>query len=61
MNLNQLASEICRREGKKKQVNIAQVKEVLAVLGEILSEAPSIDRALVVVTRIIEHGKRRGK
>ncbi len=38
MNLNQLAVEICKHEGKKKQVDIAQVKEVLKVLIEILSE-----------------------
>jgi hypothetical protein len=37
MNLNQLAKEICFHEGKKKQVDIAQVKEVLRVLIDILS------------------------
>lgn len=37
-NLNHLAAEICKREGLKKQVNIAQVKEVLRVLIEILEE-----------------------
>jgi hypothetical protein len=42
MNLNQLAKEICKREGKKKQVDIAQVKEVLGVLIEILSESCEI-------------------
>jgi len=38
MNLNLLAKEICFHEGKKKQVDIAQVKEVLKVLIYILSE-----------------------
>jgi hypothetical protein len=32
MNLNQLAKEITKREGLKKQVNIAQVKEILRVI-----------------------------
>jgi len=36
MNLNQLAKEICKREGKKKQTDIAQVKEILRVLIDIL-------------------------
>lgn len=36
MNLNELAKEICKREGKKKQVDIAQVKEVLRVLMDII-------------------------
>lgn len=38
MNLNLLAKEICLREGKKKQVDIAQVKEVLKVTLEILKD-----------------------
>lgn len=32
MNLNQLAKQITLREGLKKQVNIAQVKEILRVI-----------------------------
>ncbi len=43
MNLNLLAVEICKREGKKKQVDIAQVKEILKVLIEILSEGVELD------------------
>ena len=35
MTNHQLAMEICRREGKKVQVNIAQVKEILRVLCDI--------------------------
>lgn len=42
MNLNQLAREICKREGKKKQVDIAQVKEVLRVMHEILVEEADV-------------------
>lgn len=38
MNLNKLAIEVCKREGLKQQVNIAQVKEVLRCLGEVLIE-----------------------
>lgn len=37
MNLNQLAKEITKHEGLKKQVDIAQVKEVLRVLADILA------------------------
>ena len=35
MSEHQLAVEICRREGKKIQVNIAQVKEILRILVDI--------------------------
>jgi len=38
MNLNKLAVEICKQEGKKKQTDIAQVKEILRVLIDILSD-----------------------
>lgn len=33
--VDQLAVEICRREVKKKQVNIAQMREILCKIAEI--------------------------
>lgn len=33
--VDQLAVEICRREGKSKQVNIAQMREILRQIAEI--------------------------
>ena len=38
INENKLAQEISKREGKKVEVNIAQIKEVQRVLLEILAE-----------------------
>lgn len=38
MNLNELAQEITVREGKKIQVNVAQIKEIIHVIGEIFSD-----------------------
>jgi hypothetical protein len=38
MNLNEFAKEICRREGKKKSVDIAQVKEIVRIIGDIFVE-----------------------
>lgn len=35
MNVNQLAVKVCKLEGKKKQVDIAQVKEILRCLARI--------------------------
>ena len=37
-DMNEMARLICEREGKKIQVNIAQVKEILRVLRDILTE-----------------------
>lgn len=36
MNINQLAERVAELEGKKTQVNIAQIKEVLACLNKVL-------------------------
>jgi hypothetical protein len=38
MNLNTLAVEVCKREGKKVQVNIAQVKEVIRCTMDVLAD-----------------------
>jgi len=35
MNLNELAKEVAKRESGKKQVSIAQIKEILRHLGDI--------------------------
>ena len=40
MNLNKLAELVCKHEGKKEQVNIAQVKEIITVLSKILIKKP---------------------
>ena len=40
MNLNKLAALITVKEGKREQVNIAQVKEILHVLSKILVRKP---------------------
>ena len=35
MNANELAALIAKKEGKKKQVDIAQIKEVLSIIRKI--------------------------
>lgn len=37
IDLNDLAAEVCKMEGGKEQVNIAQVKDVLNALGQVLA------------------------
>lgn len=39
MNINELAKAVTQDEGLKKEVNIAQVKEVLRVLNQIMDGA----------------------
>lgn len=40
MTFQQLAKELCKIEGKKKQMNIAQVSEVLSALSKLLRQQP---------------------
>jgi len=39
MSINDFALLVCKDEGMKKEVNIAQVKEVLKVINKILNGA----------------------
>ena len=43
MNLNELAREVTLKEGKKEQMSIAQVKEVMKILLEELAYMDSGD------------------
>lgn len=53
MNLNELALRISKIEGKKKEVNIAQIKEVLKCLGEVLAPLDAAE-LLVVMRKIVK-------
>lgn len=41
MTMNQITKELCKREGLKKQVDIAQMKEILGHLADIFWEEES--------------------
>lgn len=53
MNLNKLAKRIALREGKKKQVNIAQIKEIMRLTFEELNKFSSDE-----VKKILDKYKR---
>lgn len=40
MNLNEIATEVTKREGLKKSVNVAQVKEVIRIFLEEIAFYP---------------------
>ena len=46
MNLNQLAKEITKHEGLKKQVDIAQVKEIIRVIIQLMATEPGAANCL---------------
>jgi len=55
MNTKEIALYIARKEKGKKQVNIAQIKEIVGIVGDLLYKKP-----LVVVT-LINYGQARAK
>ena len=56
-SIKQLAREITKREGLKKQVNIAQISEILGVLSDLMYE----DFKGRIEWLLIENGQRRSE
>lgn len=48
MNMALISQEIAKREGGKKQISIAQIKEVLRCLGDMIAENEEVLQALKV-------------
>ena len=54
-NLNDLAKQVTLKEGKKKSISIAQVKEVIGLISEAIHEKPEI------IAELIKLGAKRKK
>ena len=48
MNLHQLSIRLTQKEGKKRQVDIAQTKEIIKRLGEIFNEIGLLQTLILV-------------
>lgn len=48
MNMTLIAQEVAKREGGKKQLSIAQIREVLRCLGDMIAENKEVWDALLV-------------
>jgi hypothetical protein len=57
MNMNQIAKEIAKREGRKSNANIGDIREILGILCDIFHE----DRLGLLAVRMMENGNRRAK
>lgn len=60
MNLNELAKEISRLEGGKKELSIAQIKEVIKCMGVVLCrfyQADNHKEFVSVVAKIVRIGR----
>jgi hypothetical protein len=60
MNLNDLAVKIARIEGKKIDLSVAQIKEVLLCLGKVLAKQSTFDQANLISKLIARGAKRLG-
>jgi hypothetical protein len=60
MNLNELAVNLAKLEGKKEQVNIAQIKEIISDLGVIFANQGTVG-FLKLARDIRNHGKEKLK
>lgn len=58
MTINKLASEIAKREGKKSQARIGDVREILGILSDILFEI-SPAQFFVLRDNLLSNGVKR--
>lgn len=61
MTFQQLAVELCKREGKKKQVDIAQMSEILKNLCKILAEDPPELVAMRCLLKQVTNASKKNK
>jgi hypothetical protein len=59
MNLNELAVAVSRIEGGRKNLDIAEIKEVLSCLGFVLSHEP-LESVVEIQSALIKAGAERG-
>lgn len=57
-NLKEVATEIAKREGKKVEARIGEVREILGILCDLCYEA---DDTFVITDLLYNNGKRRAK
>lgn len=58
MTINKLVKELCKREGLKKQVDIAQIKEIVGHLAEILCDG---EEGCELSNALFQLGEKRAK
>lgn len=61
MTIKQLAVKLCKKEGKKKQVNVAQMHEVLGIVSDILHHEWENSVRLSVLSVLLNNGAKRAK
>ena len=61
MTLNKLASQIAKREGKKSQARIGDIREILGIFADIMHEDETCDVANSFHKIGVQRAKRKSK
>lgn len=63
MTIKKIVQELCKREGLKKQVNIAQVSELVGHLSDMLYDNLIDDKGFIspVIKSLILNGQKRAE
>jgi hypothetical protein len=59
MTLNELATEIAKREGNKSQARIGDIREIIGILSDLSYNTPQT--ALDVLNMLVASGAKRAK
>lgn len=61
MTLNNLASAIAKKEGKKSQVKIGDVREILAILSDMIHDHRACGKMREITNPLVTNGRLRAK
>lgn len=61
MTINKLASQICKLEGKKSQARIGEVREILAILSDLVWAEGGADVCGVLAINGLKRSKKKPK
>jgi hypothetical protein len=61
MRIETLVKKICRAEGKKKQVSIAQIREIVGIISDIYWKKWQFNDGWKVAAPLFMNGQKRAK
>lgn len=59
MKINDIAKEIAKREGKKSQARIGDIKEILGILADMIYDDRSGEILILLLNLSVRRGKKR--
>lgn len=59
MTISKLVSLVAKREGKKSQVSVGDIREIIAIVSEVLAEEEAGIGRVQTYSALVVNGKRR--